>query len=65
MKEWCRFPILFTLELVEMNATINNITSILLKCMAKYGGVRLKSLFDGGYALVLMEIMCSRDIKLR
>jgi hypothetical protein len=65
MKEWCRFRILFTLKHVEVNATTNNITLILLKCMATYGGVRLKNLFNDGYALVLMEILCSRDIRLR
>ncbi len=44
MKDWCRFPILLTLECVEVNAIANNITLILLKCMAKYGGVLIEEL---------------------
>ncbi len=42
--ERCRFSILLTLECVEMNAIANNITLILLKCMAKYGGVSIEEL---------------------
>jgi hypothetical protein len=44
MKDWCRFPILLTLERVEMNVTAINITLILLKCMAKYRGVSIEKL---------------------
>lgn len=32
-------PILLTLEHVEVGANVNNIITILLNCMAKYGGV--------------------------
>jgi hypothetical protein len=44
MKDWCTFPILLTLERVEVNAIANNITLILLKCMAKYIGVLIEEL---------------------
>jgi len=44
MKDWCRFPILLTLERVEVNVIANNITLILLKCMAKYEGVSIEEL---------------------
>jgi hypothetical protein len=32
-------PILLTLEHVEVGTNVNNIITILLNCMAKYGGV--------------------------
>jgi len=35
VKDWRRFPILFTLECVEVSVIANNITSILLKYMVK------------------------------
>jgi hypothetical protein len=60
MKIWGQFPILLTLECVEMSVTTYNITSILLNCMAKV--FQLKSLFHGGYALVVMKILYSKDI---
>jgi hypothetical protein len=44
MKDCCQFPILLTLECVEMNATAHNITSIFLKCMVKYRGVSVEEL---------------------
>jgi hypothetical protein len=44
MKDWCRFPILLTLECVEVNAIANNIILILLKCMAKYRGASIEEL---------------------
>jgi hypothetical protein len=37
MKNWHRFPILLSLEHVEVDATPYNIIAILLKCMTKYG----------------------------
>jgi hypothetical protein len=39
MKYTCQIPILFFLECMEMGATTNHIIAILLKCIAKYGGV--------------------------
>ncbi len=44
MKDWHRFPILLTLECVEVNATTYNFTSTLLKCMVKYKGVSIEKL---------------------
>jgi hypothetical protein len=38
MKHWHCIPILLTLEHVEVGATINHITTIILKCMVKCGG---------------------------
>jgi hypothetical protein len=32
-------PILLTLEHLEMGENVNNIMTILLNCMAKYGGI--------------------------
>ncbi len=37
MNDWCQVPILLTLECVKVSANANNITTILLKCMMKYG----------------------------
>ncbi len=37
MKDWCQVPILLTLECVNVSANANNITTILLKCVIKYG----------------------------
>jgi hypothetical protein len=39
MKHWRQIPILLSLERMEVSATTNNITIILLKCMVKYGGI--------------------------
>jgi hypothetical protein len=39
MKNWKQFPILLTLEKVEMGATLDNITAIILNAMGKYGGL--------------------------
>jgi hypothetical protein len=46
MKDCCRFPILLTLECVEMNAIAHNITSIFLKCMVKHRGVSVEELIS-------------------
>jgi transposase-like protein len=39
MKHWHQIPILLSLEHMEVSATTNKITIILLKCMVKYGGI--------------------------
>lgn len=64
MKDQHRFPILFILECVEVNVIIDNIISILLKCMVKYEGVLDEELVSCGYAQVVMKILCFRDIGL-
>jgi hypothetical protein len=62
MKYWRQFPISLTLECVEMGALVNIITRILLKCMAKYGGLLVEEFwFMVGVHLVVMEILCSKD----
>jgi hypothetical protein len=45
MKDWHQFPIFLTLESVEMGA-IDDITTILLKCMAKYKHLVLPSILN-------------------
>jgi hypothetical protein len=50
MKDWHRFSILFTLECVEVNFIIDNIISILFKCMVKYKGVLDEEFVSCGYA---------------
>lgn len=44
LKDCYRFPILITLECVEVGVTTINITIVLFKCMAKYGGLLVEKL---------------------
>jgi len=43
LKDCYQFPILLTLEWVEVGVTTINIIVVLLKCMAKYGGLLVEN----------------------
>jgi hypothetical protein len=62
MKDWCQVTILLTLERVKVSANVNNINSILLKCMINMEDFQMRSLAQGGCAYVVTKILCSKDI---
>jgi hypothetical protein len=64
MEDWHHIPILLTLERVEVGANANNIIAILLKCMVNIEEFLMRSLVQGGCDLVMMKVLCSKDITL-
>ncbi len=62
MNDWCQVPILLTLECVKVSANANNITTIFLKCMIKYGEFSNEELGSRWMCLHCDKDLCSKDI---